>query len=109
MIGRKSADMINYREELSDQRALADEIGNAIATGPQTGEQIDEGELEDELAGMEQEALDNQLLKTGTVPVLPSGPNTESEFCTRRGDITRLDSGPSATRIRLRRVCVADV
>ena len=68
------------REELTEQKALADEIGNAIASGPQTGDPIDEGELEDELANMEQENLDEKMLKTGTVPVLPNGPVGEGEF-----------------------------
>ncbi len=42
-------------------------------------EPIDEDELEADLAAMEQERLDDQMLKTGTVPVsdvlprLPSG------------------------------------
>ncbi|MCJ1244569.1 ESCRT-III subunit protein snf7 [Trapelia coarctata] len=62
-------------EGLSEQRALAEEIGNAIANGPQAGEPIDEGELEDELGRLEQEDLDEKMLKTGTVPVLPSGLN----------------------------------
>lgn len=64
-------------EGLGDQKALADEIGNAIANGPHAGEAIDEGELEDELATLEQEDLDEKMLKTGTVPVLPTGPNGE--------------------------------
>jgi hypothetical protein len=72
---------IHIREELSDQKALADEIGSAIANGPQAGEPIDEDELNEELGQMEQEQLDNQLLKTGTVPVLPSGPNAERRSC----------------------------
>ena len=76
------------REELGDQKALADEIGNAIANGPHAGEAIDEGELEDELATLEQEDLDEKMLKTGTVPVLPTGPNGERKF-TLRQDLSR--------------------
>jgi len=68
-----------YREELSDQRILADEIGNAIATGPQTGEALDETELEEELEGLEQEALDEKMLKTGSMPVMPSVSTAERE------------------------------
>ena len=68
------------REELTEQKELANEIGNAIANGPQTGEPIDEAELEDELAAIEQEQLDEKMLKTGTVPVLPTGPNGEGEL-----------------------------
>jgi Snf7 len=70
------------REDIADQKALADEIGNAIANNP-AGEQIDEDELNEELGQLEQEQLDNQLLKTGTVPVLPSGPNAERKYSHR--------------------------
>ena len=47
---------------------------------------IDEDELESQLAALEQENLDEKMLKTGTVPVadslnrLPAGPNGEREF-----------------------------
>lgn len=50
-------------------------------------EPIDEDELEADLAALEQANLDEQMLKTGTVPVaaslnnrLPTGPNGEREF-----------------------------
>ena len=76
---KSCADRFGSREDLTEQKALADEIGSAIANGPQAGEPIDEGELEDELDKLEQEKLDTELLKTGTVPVLPSGPNGESK------------------------------
>ena len=69
------------REELTEQKELANEIGTAIANGPQTGEPIDEAELEDELAAIEQEQLDEKMLKTGTVMVLPTGPNGEGKSC----------------------------
>lgn len=52
------------------------------------GEPIDESELDDELAELEQEQLDNQMLKTGTVPVsdeihkLPAAVNGESTSLT---------------------------
>lgn len=65
------------REELGEQKGLADEIGNAIANGPASGGPIDEDELEDDLARLEQEDLDEKMLKTGTVPVLPTGLNTQ--------------------------------
>jgi hypothetical protein len=64
---------------------LSKEIATAI-TSQQIGEQIDETELEDELAELEQEALDNKMLKTGTVPVsdeihrLPAAANGESKL-----------------------------
>ena len=49
-------------------------------------EPIDEDELEADLAALEQENLDEKMLKTGTVPVadslgrLPAGVNGECEF-----------------------------
>ena len=55
-------------DELREQQQLGEEIANAITSAP-LGEQIDEGELEDELEGLEQEAMDERMLKTGTVPV----------------------------------------
>ncbi|KUI58547.1 Vacuolar-sorting protein SNF7 [Cytospora mali] len=55
-------------DKLREQTALSDEIINAI-TSNQIGDPIDEDELEDELADLQQSALDEQMLKTGTVPV----------------------------------------
>jgi len=69
-------------EKLREQHALGEEIANAITSAP-IGEPIDEMELEDELAELEQEQLDNNMLKTGTVPVsdeiqrLPAAANGE--------------------------------
>ncbi|PQE14958.1 putative vacuolar-sorting SNF7 protein [Rutstroemia sp. NJR-2017a WRK4] len=69
-------------EKIREQHDLSKEIANAI-TSQQVGEQIDETELEDELAELEQEALDNKMLNTGTVPVsdeihrLPAAANGE--------------------------------
>lgn len=73
------------REQLREQHELTQEIGNAITSMPIT-EPIDEDELEADLAAMEQEKLDDQMLSTGTtVPVadridrLPNAANGESE------------------------------
>ncbi|KZF19605.1 Snf7-domain-containing protein [Xylona heveae TC161] len=55
-------------DELREQHALGEEIATAITSAP-IGEQLDEGELEDELNDLAQEELDNKMLKTGTVPV----------------------------------------
>jgi len=69
-------------EELREQHALGEEIANAITTAP-LGEVIDESELDEELAELEQEQLDDKMLKTGTVPVsdeiqrLPAAANGE--------------------------------
>ncbi|KAJ8059865.1 hypothetical protein OCU04_011495 [Sclerotinia nivalis] len=74
--------LIFYREKLREQHALGEEIAQAITSAP-IGEPIDEAELEDELADLEQEQLDNKMLKTGSVPVsdevhrLPSVVNGE--------------------------------
>ncbi|RAL65280.1 hypothetical protein DID88_000848 [Monilinia fructigena] len=69
-------------EKLREQHALGEEIAQAITNAP-LGEPVDEAELEDELADLEQEQLDNKMLKTGSVPVsdevhrLPSAVNGE--------------------------------
>lgn len=69
-------------EKLREQHQLGQEIAEAI-TGAPIGDPVDEGELDDELAELEQEQLDNKMLKTGTVPVsdqihrLPSAANGE--------------------------------
>ncbi|KAH8596471.1 Snf7-domain-containing protein [Bisporella sp. PMI_857] len=69
-------------EKLREQHALGEEIANAITSAP-IGEAVDEGELEDALAELEQEELDDKMLKTGTVPVgdeihrLPAASNHE--------------------------------
>ncbi|KAL9101341.1 MAG: hypothetical protein Q9163_003388 [Psora crenata] len=70
-------------EQLRDQHELTQEIGNAITSMPIT-EPIDEDELEADLAALEQEKLDDQMLSTGTtVPVadridrLPAAGNGE--------------------------------
>jgi len=59
------------REQLREQHELTQEIGNAITSMPIT-EPIDEDELEADLAALEQENLDEKMLKTGTVPVADS-------------------------------------
>jgi len=67
--GKLNIDVVDQTmEELREQHALGEEIANAITNAP-LGETIDESELDDELAEMEQEQLDNKMLKTGTVPV----------------------------------------
>ncbi|KAF4630780.1 hypothetical protein G7Y89_g7352 [Cudoniella acicularis] len=58
-------------EKLREQHALGEEIASAITSAP-LGDTIDELELTDELEAMEQEALDNKILDTGTVPVSDS-------------------------------------
>lgn len=72
-------------DELREQQALGEEIATAITSAP-LGDPIDDGELEEELEGLEQEVLDERMLKTGTVPVggelskAPAVPNTSGMF-----------------------------
>jgi charged multivesicular body protein 4 len=69
------------REELRDQHAIGEEIGEAITQS--IGNQgYDEAELEDELDALQQEVLDERLTQTGHVPIadkvgaMPSAPQT---------------------------------
>ena len=55
-------------DELREQHALGEEIASAITNAP-IGEPTNEQDLEDELEGIEQEMMDERMLKTGTVPV----------------------------------------
>jgi len=55
-------------DELREQHALGKEIADAITNAP-IGEAVDEEDLEAELEGMEQEQIDEKMLKTGTIPV----------------------------------------
>ncbi len=82
---------------------MGEEIAQAITSAP-IGEPIDETELDDELAELEQEQLDNKMLKTGTVPVsdeihrLPAAANGESKFFKHRsckGVLTETSQGES--------------
>ncbi|KAI9881150.1 MAG: ESCRT-III subunit protein snf7 [Pleopsidium flavum] len=69
-------------DELREQHALGQEIGEAIISAP-IGEPVDEQDLEAELEGMEQEQIDERMLKGGVVPVsdevhrLPTAANGE--------------------------------
>ncbi|KAI5282171.1 ESCRT-III subunit protein snf7 [Ascosphaera aggregata] len=68
-------------DELREQQQLSEEIVNAVTSAPLGGEPIDEDDLQEELDQMEQEAVDERMLKTGTVPVA-----------------NRLDSLPAAAK-----------
>ncbi|PHH61756.1 hypothetical protein CDD81_8003 [Ophiocordyceps australis] len=69
-------------EKLRDQNALSEEIVSAI-TSASISDPIDDGEIEEELAELEQKQLDEDILKTGNVPVadavhkMPMPANTE--------------------------------
>lgn len=56
-----------YRADLEDQHAIGDEISQALANGP--NQAVDDEELDAELSAMQQEELDEKMLKTGSVPV----------------------------------------
>ncbi|KAL3493090.1 Snf7-domain-containing protein [Aspergillus germanicus] len=55
-------------EKLREQQELNNEIAEAI-TRPAIPNEVDEDDLEQELEGLEQEAMDERMLNTGTVPV----------------------------------------
>jgi hypothetical protein len=78
-------------DELREQHALGEEIASAITNAP-LGDPVDETELEEELEGMEQEAMDERMLKSGSVPVggevssLPSINNGPSKWISIRSN-----------------------
>jgi len=55
-------------EDLEEQHAISKEIATALTQGS-TANAVDDDELEQEFADLQQEELDNKMLKTGTVPV----------------------------------------
>lgn len=89
---------------------MGEEIANAITSAP-IGEPVDEDELNEELAELEQEQLDNRMLKTGTVPVsdeihrLPAAANGESKACKfpLRGHVLTVNSQGQSACLRGRR------
>lgn len=70
------------REDLREQHAIGEEISDAITSGVTTSG-IDEDELDEELAELQQEKMDEDMLRTGNVPMndkigkLPQAPHTE--------------------------------
>lgn len=55
-------------QALQEQHMIGEEIAEALTSGSlATG--VDDEELDEELADLEQEQLDNKMLKTGSVPV----------------------------------------
>jgi charged multivesicular body protein 4 len=67
-------------EDLREQHAVGEEIAEALTQGAGTMG-VDEDELDEELAELQQELLDERMLKTGSVPVsdqinrMPSAPS----------------------------------
>ncbi|KAI8930782.1 ESCRT-III subunit protein snf7, variant 2 [Plenodomus lindquistii] len=72
----------NVMEDLREQHAIGEEISEAITSGVASNG-IDEDELDEELAELQQEKLDEEMLRTGNVPIndtvgkLPQAPHTE--------------------------------
>lgn len=73
----------HYRDGMREQQELSDDIVNALG---QNANPIDEHELEEDLELLQQEQLDEAMLKTGTVPVLPSPATQERKFCDPAAD-----------------------
>ena len=74
-------------EDLREQHAVGEEIAEALTQGAQTSG-VDEDELDEELAELQQEALDERMLKTGSVPVhdqIQRMPNAPSKFLELKG------------------------
>ena len=96
-----NADILN-REDLREQHAIGEEISEAITSGVATSG-IDEDELDEELAELQQEKLDEDMLKTGNVPVndkvatgrLPAAPSTEV-----RGKAQRVEEDDEEEELR---------
>ena len=67
-------------DELREQHALGEEIASAITNAP-IGEPLAEGDLDEELEALEQEAMDERMLNTGPTPVdrLPGVSNGPSK------------------------------
>ena len=90
-------------EDLREQHAIGEEIAEALTQGS-VGQGVDEDELDEELADLQQEELDNKMLKTGTVPVsdqiqrLPNAAQGEREY-----HPTRIRDGTGANRETARR------
>ena len=80
-------------EDLREQHAVGEEIAEALTQGAGTMG-VDEDELDEELAELQQEQLDERMLKTGSVPVsdqinrMPSAPSKcrEAHYCERHAN-----------------------
>ena len=90
---KKQTHYESLEEWAASEPSLADieEIANAITSAP-IGEPIDEGELEDELEGLEQEMLDERMVKTGALPI--------------GGELDRVPAVPTGTGKYLEDICM---
>ncbi|XP_070536266.1 charged multivesicular body protein 4c-like [Ptychodera flava] len=70
-------DVHDMMDDIQEQQELANEISDAISNPIGFGQEMDEDELMAELEELEQEDLDEELLKIGPTPVdnLPSVPS----------------------------------
>ena len=90
-------------EDLREQHAIGEEIAEALAQGS-VGQGVDEDELDEELAELQQEELDNKMLKTGTVPVsdqiqrMPNAAVGEREYMPRQSRSWKRADNDSAKR-----------
>jgi len=55
-------------EDLREQHAIGEEIAEALTQG-NSMQGVDEDELDEELAELQQEEMDNKMIATGNVPV----------------------------------------
>lgn len=75
-----------YREDLREQHAVGEEIATALSEGAPGLGMMDDAELEEELEGLQQEVLDEKMLKTGSIPQadkidrMPTPARGESKF-----------------------------
>lgn len=91
-------------EDLREQHAVGEEIAEALTQGA-VGTGVDEDELDEELAELQQEELDNKMLKTGSVPVsdqiqrLPNAAVGEREYYQSTLRTTVLTPSTARTRV----------
>lgn len=71
-------DVQDMMDDIATQQDVAKEISDAISNPVGLGDDFDEDELESELEKLEQEALEEDLVKVGpSADLLPSVPRTE--------------------------------
>lgn len=108
MFGGLAQRLMFYRDQLREQHQLSEEIASAI-TSQSVGEQPDEDELDAELEGLEQEAMDERMLKTGTVPVadqinrLPAAASGERKYLSPNYLTISNNKQPKTKRSKLRK------
>ena len=91
-------------EDLREQHAVGEEIAEALTQGAQTSG-VDEDELDEELAELQQEALDERMLKTGSVPVhdqIQRMPNAPSKFLELKGRLRESETRNTNTFLQQR-------